>query len=171
MREFIDPVRKPEYGQLYDALGDLKPLLRELLDAPASGLPLRRRLSGVARCLVTVDPTSDLASELFGAFSRPGGGGGDGLDLIEVVDLLDDLAEADPMGLMASMAHAVLASTSASEVSVEGVRLFMRAFLGAENGRDALPSLQRMFESDVLGELLVLLDHIVHGCPAPESTL
>jgi hypothetical protein len=160
---------RPEYAELASSLEELEPILRELFDAPAAGLPFQERLKGLSRCLVQVDRANVVAGDFVALLGRPGGEGG--LDLMEVVDLLDDVAEADPQGQMASMAHAVLASTCGSEPSVHGVRMFMRHFLGAENGRSALPSLQRMLDAGVLDELLALLDHLVHGCPAAGSSL
>jgi hypothetical protein len=164
LRTFVS--NRPEFAGLSTSLDELEPILQELFSQPSAGEPFQDRLKRLSRCLVRVDPESLVTGELVGLLGRPGGSGEGGLDLIEVVDLLDRLAEADPQGRMASMTHAVLASTCAGEASVEGVRLFMRDFLGAANGRAALPSLQRMLEAGVLDELLTMLDHLVNGCAA-----
>jgi hypothetical protein len=157
--------RDPKYAGLKGRLDELASLLKDLLNPSRPGA-LLRELKVVVRCIIAVDPGSDLVGAIYDLLRKPGGTAAGGLDLKDMITAFEGLADADADGVLLGAIHALLASLAADEAKLETVRALLEEALTAENARLAAPALQALIEAGVIDELFGVLNDLLYGCKA-----
>lgn len=154
---------KAKYGALRGHVEEVVSVARALLDPNRPGAILKP-LKAVMRCVNQVDSEQALVGAAYDLLSRSGEDGGNGLDVEVLVGTVADVVRLDEHGVFAGALHAILATLSQDEQSLEAVRQFLVQVQTVDNARLAFPALQRMVQENVVDELLGLVDELLYGC-------